>query len=184
MKKTIIALYSAFLAFKDYLFREWVMSIPFHVVRRFFIHQTVSKLGKKGFVMMKVEFRNGKNIEIGDGCFINKRTLLDGRGGRLVIGNHVDIAQEVNIWTLSHDPHDDFHRVWGKDVVIEDYAWIASRVTIMPGVRVGRGAVVAAGSIVTKDVAPMAMVAGVPAKVVGERKSGLKYRLDWEPWFK
>ncbi len=134
--------------------------------------------------MMNVEFRDGKNIKIGDYCFINKYTLLDGRGGKLTIGNNVDIAQEVNIWTLSHDPHDDFHGVWGKEVIIEDYAWIASRVTIMPGIHIGRGAVVAAGSIVTKDVPAMAIVAGSPAKIVGERKSNLQYRLDWQPWFK
>ena len=109
---------------------------------------------------------------------------MDGRGGKLTIGNNVDIAQEVNIWTLSHDPHDDYHSVWGKEVIIEDYVWIASRATIMPGIRIGRGAVVAAGSIVTKDVPAMAIVAGSPAKIVGERKSNLKYRLDWQPWFK
>lgn len=184
MKKTLIEGYTAFFALKDYLFREWAMRIPFHTIRRFFIKQTVKKVGKCGFVMMKVEFRKGKNIEIGDYCFINKYTLLDGRGGKLRIGNNVDIAQEVNIWTLSHDPHDDFHGVWGKEVIIEDYVWIASRVTIMPGIHIGRGAVVAAGSIVTKDVPAMAIVAGSPAKIVGERKSNLKYRLDWQPWFK
>lgn len=184
MKKTLIELYTAFRAFRDYLFREGIMYFPFHAVRRFFIKQTIQKLGKRGFVMMKVEFRNGKNISIGDYCFINKHTLLDGRGGKLTIGNNVDIAQEVNIWTLSHNPHDDFHRVWGKEVVIEDYVWIASRATIMPGIHIGKGAVVAAGSIVTKDVPAMAIVAGIPAKVVGQRKSGLKYQLDWQPWFK
>lgn len=184
MKKILIEFFGAFLAFRDYLFREIVMFIPFHAIRRFFIQRTIKKLGKSGFIMAKVEFRHGRNIEIGDYCFINKYTLLDGRGGKLVIGNNVDIAQEVNIWTLSHDPHDDFHTVWGKDVIIEDYVWIASRVTIMPGVHIGRGAVIAAGSIVTKDVPAMAIVAGMPAKVVGERKSGLKYRLTWQPWFK
>ncbi len=184
MKKTLIELYTAFFAFKDYVFREWIMYIPFYATRRFFVKQTVKRLGKGGFVMMKVEFRDGRNIEIGDYCFINKYSLLDGRGGKLIVGNNVDIAQEVNIWTLSHDPHDDFHGVVGKDVFIDDYVWIASRATIMPGVRIGRGAVVAAGSIVTKDVPPMTIVAGSPAKVVGQRKSELKYRLDWQPWFK
>ena len=184
MKKALIELYTAFFALKDYLFREWAMRIPFHAIRRFFIKQTIRSLGKRGFVMMNVEFRDGKNIKIGDYCFINKYTLLDGRGGKLTIGNNVDIAQEVNIWTLSHDPHDDFHGVWGKEVIIEDYAWIASRVTIMPGIHIGRGAVVATGCIVTKDVPSMAIVAGSPAKIVGERKSNLQYRLDWQPWFK
>jgi acetyltransferase-like isoleucine patch superfamily enzyme len=184
MKKTISVIYTALVAFRDYIFREHIMYWPFHNLRRFFVKHTIAKLGKSGFLMMGVEFRYGRNIEIGDFCFINKRTLLDGRGGRLIIGNNVDIAQEVNIWTLSHDPHDDFHSVFGKDVVIEDYAWIASRATIMPGVRIGRGAVVASGSIVTKDVPPMAMVAGIPAKIIGQRNNKLAYNLTWQPWFK
>jgi acetyltransferase-like isoleucine patch superfamily enzyme len=184
MKQMLVGFYAAFLAFRDYLFREWVMHVPVYFFRRIFIQRTVRHLGKGGFVMMGVEFRKGKNVRIGAYCFINKGVLLDGRGGQLTIGNNVDIAQEVNIWTLSHDPHDDYHAVWGADVTIEDYAWIASRATIMPGVRIGRGAVVAAGSVVTKDVPPQSMVAGIPAKVIGQRRSGLKYQLDWQPWFK
>ena len=184
MRKIVVEIATALYALKDYLFREWIMYLPFHNLRRFFITQTIHKLGQGGFVMMKVEIRNGKNVEIGDHCFINKHVLLDGRGSKLTIGNNVDIGQETNIWTLSHDPHDDFHGVFGKEVIIEDYAWIASRVTIMPGLRVGRGAVVAAGSVVTKDVPPLAIVAGAPAKIIGERKSELKYKLTWQPWFK
>ncbi|MEZ4904143.1 MAG: hypothetical protein R2822_21535 [Spirosomataceae bacterium] len=99
MKKILIEFLSASLAFRDYLFRE-VVICPFYAVRRFFIQHTIKKLGKKGFIMAKVEFRHGKNIEIGDCCFINKYTLLDGRGGRLIIGNNVDIAQSKYLDTL------------------------------------------------------------------------------------
>ena len=114
---------------------------------------------------------------------INRSVLLDGRGGRLVIGNDVDIAQESNIWTLEHDVHSETHADKGGDVTIEDHAWIASRVTILPGVRIGRGAVVASGSVVTKDIPPMAIVGGVPAKIIGQRRSRLEYQLHFRPWF-
>jgi maltose O-acetyltransferase len=133
---------------------------------------------------MGVEFRKGKNISIGNNSIINKKVLLDGRGGKLIIGNNVDIAQETNIWTLEHDVHDDNHKDIGADVIIEDYVWIASRVTILPGVRIGRGAVVASCAVVNKDVLPMAIVGGIPAKVIGTRKSGLEYILNYKPWFK
>jgi maltose O-acetyltransferase len=93
----------------------------------------------------------------------------------------VDIGQETNIWTLQHDVADDFHRAIGAGVVIEDYAWIASRVTILPGVRIGRGAVVATGAVVTRDVPAMAVVGGVPARVIGSRSSKLLYTLDHRP---
>ncbi len=184
MKQILIQTATALYAFKDYLFRVWAMNVPFYVVRRFFVKQTIRRLGEGGFVMMGVEFRTGKNITIGSHCFINKGVLLDGRGGKLTIGNNVDIAQEANIWTLSHDPHNDQHSVWGADVTIEDYAWIASRATILPGVTIGRGAVVATGSVVTKSVLPMTIVAGVPARAIGHRKNNPQYTLSWQPWFK
>ncbi len=184
MKTLLVNIATAFYAFKDYIFRAWLMSIPFHVVRRFFIKQTVKQIGKKGFVMMGVEFRIGRNITIGDFCFINKGVLLDGRGGRLSIGNNVDIAQDASIWTLTHDPHNSLHEVLGADVTIEDYAWIGTRAIVLPNVTIGRGAVVAAGSVVTKNVPAMAIVAGVPAKIIGQRNNELKYELTWQPWFK
>ena len=115
--------------------------------------------------------------------FINSEVLLDGRGGKIIIGNNVDIAREVNIWTLEHDPNDDYHKTKGGDVIIEDYVWIASRATILPNVKIGRGAVIASGSIVTKDVPPMNIVAGIPAKIIGKRKSSLKYNLKYKPMF-
>jgi len=132
---------------------------------------------------MGVEIRACHNIEIGHNSVIGKDVLLDGRGGSLIIGNNVDLAQETNIWTLEHDPHDDFHNSKGADVIIEDYVWVASRVTILPGVRIGKGAVVASGSVVTKDVPPTVIVGGVPAKIISQRKNSLKYQLYHKPWF-
>lgn len=184
MKKAAVSVYVALLALKDYLYRTWIMQVPFYAIRLFFIKKTVARVGRGCFFAMGVETRRGKNIAIGNHCIINKNVLLDGRGGTLTLGDNVDIAQEVNIWTLSHDPHDDFHTTRGTDVRIEDFVWIASRATILPGVRLGRGAVVAAGSIVTKDVPPMSIVAGVPAKVIGQRTSQLSYTLDHRPWFR
>lgn len=167
-----------------YLFNHWMTWIPFHKVRLFFITALLKRVGRNTNFLMGVEIRTGKNITIGDNSVVNARVLLDGRGGRLSIGNNVDIAQETNIWTLEHDCHSDLHKAQGADVVIEDFAWIASRVTILPGVRIGRGAVVASGSVVTKNVEPLAIVGGIPAKKIGERRSKLQYALEYQPWFR
>ena len=140
-------------------------------------------IGKDSNLLRNIKINNPSNIIIGENCVINSNSLLDGRGNKIVIGNNVDIAREVNIWTLEHDPHDDFHKTKGGDVIIEDYVWIASRVTILPGVRIGKGAVIAAGSIVTKDVPPLSIVGGIPAKTIGKRKSALKYKLYYQPMF-
>ena len=167
----------------SYIFNRFLMHIPSCHVRLFFFRRRVAKLGKGVGLLMGVELRRGRNVFIGDRVVINRGVLLDGRGGRLVIGNDVDVAQETNIWTLEHDVHSDTHATIGADVTIEDYAWIASRVTILPGVRIGRGAVVASNSVVTKDVPPMAIVGGIPAKVIGQRRSRLDYQLHFRPWF-
>jgi len=170
-------------AFWNYLFNQWLMHIPFYTVRHFFISRQLHQLGQRTSVLRGLEVRKGKNISIGNNCVLNKNVLLDGRGGKLIIGNNVDIAQETNIWTLEHDVHDDYHQDKGGNVIIEDYVWIASRVTILPGVIIGKGAVVASGSVVTKDVPAMSIVGGVPAKVIGQRQSQLVYNLYHRPWF-
>ena len=181
MKKII----DPFLFLALYLFNA-SMYFPFHVVRVFLIKLLIiRKMGKDNYFSMGLKFHSKKtNIEVGNGCVINKNVSLDGRGGKLIIGNNVDIAEGVNIWTLQHDHHDDYHKLKGGDVIIEDYVWIASRCTILPGIRIGKGAVIACGAVVTKDVPSMAIVGGIPAKVIGERKSKLLYELkNYSPWF-
>lgn len=166
-----------------YIFNRFITFIPIHSIRNLFIKRMVGSYGSCVGILMGLELRKPKNIFIGDHVIINKKVLLDGRGGRLIIGSNVDIAQETNIWTLEHEVHSDYHESCGADVIIEDYVWIASRCTILPGVRIGRGAIVASNSVVTKDIPAMAIVGGVPATVIGERKSKLKYNLNFRPWF-
>ena len=109
--------------------------------------------------------------------------MIDTRGGAVTIGDYVDIAPEVNIWTLEHDPHSSDHKSRGAPVTIEDYAWIANRVIVLPGVHIGRGAVVAAGAVVVESVPPMAIVGGVPAKVIGSRENAdFHPRPPYRPW--
>lgn len=169
--------------FHAYILRRWVSRIPFHLIRLQFYRLSGLKFGKKCSILMGCELRYPHKIILGDHCVINRDVLLDGRGGLLTLGNNVDVAQEVVIWTLGHDIHDDYHRDQGAPVNIEDYAWIGHRAIIMPGVTIGRGAVVAAGAVVTKNVPAMAIVAGVPAKVIAQRKSALSYTKFHRPWF-
>ncbi len=179
MSKIKLIIYS----FGMYFINRVVSKIPFYFIRTFFYNLLIGKIGKSNSFLMGLEIRKPGNIEIGNNNVFNRNVLLDGRGGKLIIGNNVDIAQETNIWTLEHDVHDDYHKDSGANVIIEDYVWIASRVTILPGVHIGRGAVVAACSLINKDVPPMAIVGGVPAKIIGERKSALLYTKFHKPYF-
>jgi maltose O-acetyltransferase len=115
---------------------------------------------------------------IGAGTRVNRDCALDFRGP-LTIGDHVSISPEVAILTADHDPNQPGFPLRQRPVVIEDHVWIGMRAMILPGVRIGRGAVVAAGAVVTRDVAPLTVVAGVPARPVAQRQpDALDYALD------
>lgn len=108
----------------------------------------------------------GKPVTIGKGCFIQQCCTFFGRGG-ITIGNGVFIGPKVNLITINHDPDpENRSATYGRPIVIEDKAWIGINSTILPGVRIGYGAIVGAGSVVTKDVPPMTIVAGNPAKFI------------------
>lgn len=163
-----------------YIYNAFLANIPITPIRLFFL-RFFMKIGKQTVVFPKVRILNRSlkkdQIVIGNNCAINPDCLLDGRMGKIKIHNNVDIARGTWIFTLEHDPHSDYHEPKAGDVVIEDHVWIASRVTILPGVTIGRGSVIASGALVTKDIPPMSIAGGVPAKVIGNRKSGLKYQL-------
>lgn len=116
----------------------------------------------------------GKPVTIGEGCFIQQCCTFFGRGG-IEIGNEVFIGPKVNLITINHDPDpDNRSATYGRRIVIEDKVWIGINSTILPGVRIGYGAIVGAGSVVTKDVAPMTIVAGNPAKFIKKIESNGK----------
>lgn len=167
-----------------FLLNSFILRFPSRKLRLFVLKKILPHYGNETNFLRNVELRNVGNIFIGNNSVVNARVLLDGRGGPLRIGNNVDIAQETNIWTLGHDPHGDYHEAKGGGVIIEDYVWIASRVTVLPNLTIGKGSVVASNSVVTKDVPPMSIVAGNPARIIGERRSKLLYNLNYKPWLK
>ena len=139
-------------------------------------------MGKNVYVGRNLKVRSPSKICIGDNVVVNDGVLLDGRRS-LNIGNNVDIAREAAIWTLQHDYNDDYHCVSGGAVCIEDYCWICYRAVILPNISIRRGAVVAAGALVTKDIPPLKVFGGVPAHEISTRRSGLKYELIFKPHF-
>lgn len=108
----------------------------------------------------------GKPVSIGERCFIQQCCTFFGRGG-IEIGNDVFIGPKVNLITINHDVNpDNRSATYGRRIVIEDKVWIGINSTILPGVRIGYGAIVGAGSVVTKNVEPMTVVAGNPARLI------------------
>jgi maltose O-acetyltransferase len=120
-------------------------------------------------------------VRIGANARINRDCTLDLREG-LQIGDDASISAEVFILTAAGHVDGGRTREERKPVVIEDRAWIGVRAVIMPGVTIGAGAMVAAGAVVTRDVAPGTVVFGNPARPVGERSDApLDYRLEGRP---
>lgn len=158
--------------------------IPFHHARRFFYRIEGMKIGQGSTIHMGAIFYNAKNIKLGRDSIIGENVVLDGRD-KLTIGDHVDIASEVMIYNSEHDIDDESFKASSAPVEIEDYVFIGPRAIILPGVKVGKGAVVGAGAVVTKDVSEFKIVGGVPAKEIGERKvKEPKYKLGRAAWFR
>jgi len=108
----------------------------------------------------------GATLSIGDDTYVNNGAVLSARQS-VTVGRRCQIATGVMLMD------DDFHAVGDLDapgkaapIVVEDDVWLATRAVVLKGVTVGRGAVVAAGAVVTKDVPPYTLVAGVPARPI------------------
>ena len=168
-------------------YHMWMMletgKIPSHHIRNFiYRHLYLVDLATDATIYHGAEIRAGINLRIGKGSVIGDNVILDARNG-IRIGKNVNFSSGVHIWTEQHDHSDPQFRClsdssYGVDIC--DRAWIGPGVTILHSVKIGEGAVVAAGSVVTKDVASFSIVAGIPAKKIGERNHNLHYDLQGE----
>ena len=162
------------------------MSQPSYKLRHFalrrFLGVAIGKDSSIHYGCFITGSEHGSLIKIGDNSVVNRFTYLDGRFP-LKIGNNVNISHYTIIQTLGHDPDaSDFRGVPGN-VVIGDHVWIGTRAMILPGVTIGEGAVIGAGSVVTKDIPPYSIAVGSPAKVVRERNRNLDYKTKYFPVF-
>jgi galactoside O-acetyltransferase len=136
--------------------------------RRELLEAILGSVGARTVLLSPFHAGFGSNVHIGDDFFGNVNiTFVDDVDIR--IGDGVMIAPGVTLTTTGHPVHpdlrDDFRR-FSKPIVIEDKVWIGSNVTVLPGVRVGHGSVIGAGSVVTRDVPPMSVAVGAPCRVI------------------
>jgi len=158
--------------------------VPLHHYRRFVYRLFGLRIGSGSTIHMGAVFYKAKNIKIGRDTIIGENAVFDGRE-KIIIGDHVDLASEVMIYNSEHDVHSSDFSAISAPVKINDYVFIGPRAIILPGVTLGKGAVIAAGAVVTKDVSDFKIVAGVPAKEIGERKNtDPHYKLGRAAWFR
>lgn len=169
--------------FRIYICNEWIATFPSHRLRNFYYRSVMKfNIAESCSVHMHCVFDCAENLVMGQNSVINAKCRLDNRGG-IVIGANVSISQEVLILTADHDVNAADFAGRSLAVHIEDYVWIGTRAVILPGVTIGKGALIAAGAVVTKDVIPYAIVAGVPAKVIKMRRTDLNYETKYRRLF-
>jgi acetyltransferase-like isoleucine patch superfamily enzyme len=166
---------------KERMLRAWeqiyniiINKIPLHWVRICWLRAGGMKIGKGSSVWRNTEIVGIENIVIGDDSVVGWHCQLDGRAG-LIIGNHVSIGSYVLVIAGGHDPTTIDFTSFGEPIYIEDYAWLATRVMLLDGARIGRGAVLGAGTICSKPIEPYKIVSGNSAKPVGERPRDIEY---------
>lgn len=160
-----------------------ISMIPSIHLRRFLYKGLGVVIEPKVIFHFKTEIRAPWLLRIGKGSIIGDNAIiLDARRG-LFIGRNVNLSSNVSVYTLQHNHRDIYFRSPQSDeldmsVRIDDRVWLGANVIVLPGVHIGEGAVCCAGCVVTKDVEPFTVVAGIPAKKVGERPRNLLYEFD------
>jgi len=152
----------------ELLFLRLVGFIPLHIIRKIFYIIFGVKMPFDSNIYMGANFFNPSGITIGHDSLIGSNAFLDGRAP-LTIGSHTSLASDVMIYNDEHNLNSPNYENSFGPVTIADYVFIGPRAIILPGVTIGRGAVVAAGAVVTKDIPDFEIWGGVPAKKISDR---------------
>ncbi|HNK91179.1 MAG TPA: acyltransferase [Chitinophagales bacterium] len=180
LRKFVDFFHFLYLSFANHI----VSKIPFYFIRTFiYKYFYLMKIGKNSHIQMGLRVYAPWKIKIGSNCSIGNNCFLDGRRS-IEIGNNVDLASYVQILTLGHNLDDEWYKTVGKKVIINDHASIFTSASILPGVEVAEGSVVALASVLTKNTEPWSIYAGNPAKFIRERKvKSLKYLHNYKRYF-
>ena len=169
--------------FVPVLLNDFVGRIPLQWFRHSCYWLAGVRRGTGSVIFGHAEFLKPEAIRIGAHTSIGRHCLLDGRGD-LSVGDNVNISSYALLVAGSHDMQDPQFPATYQPIIIEDYAWIGTRALILQGVTIGRGAMVAAGAVVTRNVPPMEIVAGSPAKSIGKRPDVMQYTIQtFQPMF-
>lgn len=151
-------------------------------LRKYYLRLFGIRVGRGSCIHRRCRFFHIGNLSVGNNSTVNFGCFLDNRRG-IEIGNNVGIAHNTKIYTLGHDINDPSFVTKGAKVRIEDDAFIFSNALIMPGITIGRGAVILSGAVVTKDVEPWSVVGGNPACKLRERARDINYSQTYRYWF-
>lgn len=171
-RSTILHLYTSCSFFLNQTFL--LLELLPHPVRILVFRLLLGKIGKAVLIDYGTYFRYPSKIKIGNNVSINRGCELYAaylaKGGTITIGNNVVLGPHVKVFAGGHDYTTINLVVTAGPVVIHDFVWIGGNSTILPGVLVGEGAVIGAGSVVTGDIPAHTIAVGNPARVIKMRE--------------
>jgi putative colanic acid biosynthesis acetyltransferase WcaF len=166
----------------ELIYNRVVTHVPFNPLRIWWLRRLGARLGDHVYLFGGSEVLQPAGLEIAGNFHLGRHSQVDARGG-IRVGTNVVIAGHCLLLTADHDPQDGSFKGRLGSIVIEDRVWVGSRATILKGVTLGEGSVVAAGATVSRDIPAWSIVAGVPARIVGQRSQAQSYEIDYGPQF-
>lgn len=157
-----------------------VNKIPSRHIRKWFYQIMGARIGKNTVLCRRVEVLLPKGLRLADRVAVGWFAELDARGG-IVVDHDTNISSHVKLITGSHDVDDLNFSADFRPIEIGHHCWIGTGAIILQGVKIGDGAVIAAGAVVTKNVPPYEVWGGVPAHFIKRRQNGFKYKISGAP---
>lgn len=156
------------------------ISNTFNIISMRYNSTIINQKNEQNRALITSQVRLGfpKNIFLGENSYINGGFIQASKNAKIIIGDNVLISYNVHLRTDMHTYSNPYQNILEqghteKDIIIKDDVWIGYGSQIMAGVTVGKGSVIAAGSVVTKDVEDYSVVGGVPAKIIKYRKKSI-----------
>ena len=154
-----------------YLNNHAIGHLPFHGLRIFWYRRIMGmRIGRNANVQLGALFYGNTiaQVRIGEETLVGPRCVFNASAA-IEIGTNVRLAHAVEFYTADHNPDDPHFSMRTGPIRVGNEVWIGSRATILRGVTIGDGAIVATGAVVTRSVEPFTIVAGVPARPIGKR---------------
>jgi acetyltransferase-like isoleucine patch superfamily enzyme len=158
------------------VFNLLITHLPGHGLRLAWLRALGGGLGRGVTVFRGTTVLGAQHLELGDRVQVGFRVVIDARGG-LTVGQDVLLSSDCQLLTANHNVDSAAFERQVAPIAIADHAWVATRAMVLAGVTIGRGGVVAAGGVASRDVAAREIVGGVPARRVAKRTGGLDYHL-------
>lgn len=169
--------YQILSTFFSFFFLKQLFSLFVYYIINYVYGKKNATIGKNSKIHPTVILRQSERIEIGNNCLINHNNVLQAgkKVGKIIIGNYVHTGANVMMFAFNHgfdnlDVPTIKQDYYDGDIIINDDVWIGAGSILLPGIKIGKGSIIASGSVVNKDVPPFTIVGGVPAKILKVRK--------------